>query len=122
MANDRDNDKLGDAPQAAANNQQVQLDIDDSDTHTSYSSTVRVWGTAEEINLDFAGPIRPSGQTRATLTIDNRVILNPFAAKRLALALGQAVQRYEQAYGELELDPRKRLVNQPAVAGADKPN
>jgi len=115
-------DAVGQAAKPPTENQQVQLDIDDSDTHVSYSSTVRVWGTAEEINLDFAGPIRPAGGQRATLTIDNRVILNPYAAKRLALALGQAVQRYEQAYGELELDPRKRLVAQPQPQNTTKPN
>lgn len=94
--------------------QQVQLQIDDSHATTTYSSTVRVSGSAEEINLDFAGPIRPAGPKNATLRIDQRVILNPWAAKRLALALAQAVQRYEQTYGELELDPRKRQISKPA--------
>ena len=92
--------------------QQVQLQIDDSQAELSYSTTARVWGSAEEINLDFAGPIRPSGQRNvARLRIDKRIILNPYAAKRLAIALGQAVSRYEKAYGALELDERKRRVN-----------
>ena len=95
--------------------QQVQLQIDDANTPITYSSTVRVSGTAEEINLDFAGPIRPNGPKAATLKIDHRIILNPWAAKRLAMALGQAVQRYEQTYGTLELDPRKRQINPPAA-------
>ena len=94
--------------------QQLQLQIDDAAIPVTYSTTVRVWGSAEEINLDFAGPLRPSGPNTAKLKIDQRVILNPWAAKRLALALGQAVQRYEQSYGNLELDARKRLLNQPA--------
>jgi len=93
-------------------NQQFQLKIDDSTTPTTYSTTVRVWGTAEEINLDFAGPIRPgtSPQT-AQLKIDQRVVLNPYAAKRLALALSQAVSRFEKTYGTLELDEKKRRIN-----------
>ncbi len=99
---------------SAAADQQVQLQIDDANATTTYSSTVRVSGTAEEINLDFAGPIRPTGPKAATLKIEQRVILNPWAAKRLAVALGQAVQRYEQTYGQLELDPRKRQISQPA--------
>jgi len=89
--------------------QQVQLQIDDSTTPVTYSTTVRVWGSAEEINLDFAGPIRPTGQSGTVrLKIDQRMVLNPYAAKRLAIALGQAVGRYEQTYGVLELDERKR--------------
>jgi hypothetical protein len=90
---------------------QMQLQIDDSQTPNLYSTTVRVWGTSEEINLDFAGPIRPTGQQNvARLKIDQRVVLNAWAAKRLAIALGQAVDRYERAYGVLELDERKRRI------------
>jgi hypothetical protein len=95
--------------------QQMQLQIDDSTTPITYSTTVRVWGSAEEINLDFAGPLRPTNQPKvARLKIDQRLVLNPWAAKRLAIALGQAVSRYEQTYGPLELDERKRRVGGPA--------
>lgn len=91
---------------------QVQLQIDDTDTPVAYSTTARVWGSAEEINLDFAGPIRPTGQNNvARLKIDQRITLNPWAAKRLAIALGQAITRYEQTYGTLEIDERKRRVD-----------
>ena len=105
---------------AAANqapNSQVQLQIDESNTPVTYSTTVRVWGSAEEFNLDFAGPLRPAGQGVARLKIDQRMVLNPWAAKRLAIALGQAVARYEATYGALELEERKRRVGAPA-AGA----
>jgi hypothetical protein len=91
--------------------QQVQVQIDESKTQSDYSTTVRVWGSAEEINLDFAGPIRPAGPQTARLKIERRVVMNPWAAKRLAIALGQAVAQYEKAYGTLELDQRKRRVD-----------
>ncbi len=96
---------------ASDNQQQVQVQIDDSEVPVTYSSTVRVWGSAEEVNLDFAGPLRPSGPKSAKLKIDQRVTLNPWAAKRLCLALNQAVARYEKVYGTLEIDPRKRMAN-----------
>ena len=90
----------------------MQLQIDDEHVSVSYSTTARVWGSAEEINVDFAGPLRPSNQPNtAKLKIDQRVVLNPWAAKRLAIALAQAVTRYEQTYGTLEVDERKRRVN-----------
>ena len=95
----------------AQRGQQVQVQIDESKTQTDYSTTVRVWGSAEEINLDFAGPIRPAGPQTARLKIERRVVMNPWAAKRLAIALGQAVAQYEKAYGTLELDQRKRRVD-----------
>lgn len=96
------------APGDQAQQKQLQLQIDDANAPSIYSTTVRVWGSAEEINLDFAGALRPTGPTTAKLKIDQRVVLNPFAAKRLAIALAQAVGRYEAQYGVLELDARKR--------------
>lgn len=89
---------------------QVRLGIDESSVETYYSSITRISGTAEEILVDFSQGIRPTGQNAAVLKVDARVTLSPWAAKRLALALGQTIQRYEQSYGVLEVDPRKRQV------------
>ncbi len=100
--------------------QNVQIQVDDAQTPVTYSSTVRVWGSAEEINLDFAGPLRPTGPKSARLKIDQRMVLNPWAAKRLCLAMNQAIARYEKAYGTLEIDPRKRLANPAAAAAAQQ--
>lgn len=87
---------------------QVRLGIDESSVESFYSSITRISGTAEEILIDFSQGIRPTGQNAAVLKVDARVTLSPWAAKRLALALGQTIQRYEQTYGLLEVDPRKR--------------
>lgn len=97
---------------------QTQLQVDDSNATVSYSSTSRIWGSAEEIVVDFSQGVRPAGQQNvATLKVDSRVILSPWAAKRLALALGQTIQRYEQTYGILEIDPRKRQQGQAQSGG-----
>lgn len=88
---------------------QTQLRIDESKAAVTYSSTSRLSGTAEEITIDFSQGIKPGPQPNtAVLQIDSKVILSPWAAKRLALALNQTIQRYEEAYGALEIDPRKR--------------
>jgi hypothetical protein len=106
---------------AATDQQQVQLQIDDQNAPTLYSTTVRVWGSSEEVNLDFAGPIRPTAKAGTVrLKIDQRVILNPYAAKRLAIALTQAVRRYETTYGALELDEGKRRQAGAAAAPAEE--
>ena len=105
--------------------QQVQIKVEDDQVPVTYSSTVRVWGSTEEVNLDFAGPLRPSGPKTAKLKIDQRIVMNPWAAKRLCLALHQAIAKYEQTYGPLEVDPRKRAVKRPDVSptstGTTKP-
>ena len=119
MAKDKDQNKseetatttatAGETVTAAEQPPQQQLRIDEANVQTFFSSTSRIWGTAEEIILDFSQGVRPTGQRNvAVLKIDSRVVLTPWAAKRLAIALGQTVQRYEQAYGVIEIDPRRR--------------
>jgi len=93
---------------------QMQLRVDENDTRTFYSSTSRISSSAEEMIIDFSQGIRQVGQPpQAVLKIDARMILSPWAAKRLALALGQTIQRYERTYGLLEIDPRKRQLDAP---------
>ncbi|MBI1372471.1 MAG: DUF3467 domain-containing protein [Phycisphaera sp.] len=93
----------------------AQLRLDESNVQCFYSSTTRLSGSAEEITIDFAQGIRPVGPNAAVLKIDARVVMSPWGAKRLVQALEQTVARYEQAYGVLETDPRKRIREQPGA-------
>jgi len=102
---------LGTIGATDASQKQIQVEIDDEDVPVAYASLARVAGTAEEITVDFGGPLKQTGDGRATLRVEQRIVLNPWAAKRLALTLGQTIQRYEQTYGALELDERKRRQN-----------
>ena len=114
MANESSsNDTLESASASAEPVPQAQVTVDDADAKVLYSKQVLVSGTDEDITLDFGANIRPTGNNTGKLKIDQRVILSPFAAKRLAITLGQVVTRYEQTYGTLELDPRKRMVQRP---------
>jgi hypothetical protein len=98
--------------QAAGGAQQIQVQVRDEKAHTMYTNmwTVRPTHSAEEIIIDFGMAI-PSAERQDAMTLDvqSRVILNYFSAKRLALQLSQVVQRYEQQFGTVELDVRKRL-------------
>ncbi|MCC5828790.1 MAG: DUF3467 domain-containing protein [Phycisphaeraceae bacterium] len=89
---------------------QIRIQVDEEDVPTTYASICRVSGTAEEFTVDFAGPLKQTGQGTASLRVLERVYLNPWAAKRLAMMLQQAVGQYEQTYGTIELDERKRRV------------
>ena len=90
---------------------QLRVQVDDQDVPTTYASIVRVSGSAEEFTFDFAGPLKQTGQNQATLRVVERVYLNIWAAKRLKMMLDQAVERYEQTYGPIEIDERKRRIN-----------
>ena len=93
--------------------QQVRLRIDERTMTTNYANAFRTNGTAEEVMLDFgvnlAAPAQKQGdQPEIVFQITNRVIMNYYSAKRLALTLGQLIRRHEEQFGELELDVQKR--------------
>jgi len=95
-----------------ANTTQIQVEVDDEGVPVTYGKLVRVGASAEEITLDIAGPLKQTSQNHAVMKVENRIILNPWAAKRLAMALGQTVSKYEEMYGPLEIDERKRMKQQ----------
>jgi len=94
--------------------QQVRLRIDERTMTTTYANAFRTNGTAEEVMLDFGvNLVNPSqqqegGSPEIVFQVNNRVIMNYFSAKRLALTLGQLIHRHEEQFGTLELDVSKR--------------
>ena len=93
--------------------QQVRVRLDERNMTTSYANAFRTNGTAEEVMLDFglnlvAPPSREGDKAEIIFRINDRVILNYYSAKRLALTLSQLLRRHEEQFGELELDVAKR--------------
>jgi hypothetical protein len=92
---------------------QVRLRIDEQGMQTCYANAFRTNGTAEEVLLDFGLNLaEPTpGQTdqpQIVFKLNQRVIMNYYSSKRLAIALSQAVRRHEDQFGEIELDVNKR--------------
>ena len=99
---------------------QVRLIIDEKNLCTDYANAFRTSETAEEVIMDFGlNTVRPASDKQEQPEIifhsNERIILNYYCAKRLALTLGQIVRRYEQQFGELELDVAKRRLNESEV-------
>ena len=93
--------------------QQVRLRIDERDMATSYANAFRTNGTAEEVILDFGlnlvgPPAQQQGQPEIIFKVNDRVIMNYYSAKRLAITLSQLIRRHEDQFGELEMDVSKR--------------
>ncbi len=89
-----------------------QLVVDDSKAHTTYSSNCIINATPEEFVVGFVRDM-PSGRGAngsAVVTIESRIIMSPWAAKRLVIALARALRTFEETYGELEVDPGKRTL------------
>jgi len=103
-----------------AGGQQVRLRIDQRNMSTSYANAFRTNATADEVILDIGlnqvvpatpGPDgKQQGDVAAEMMFDitNRVILNYFTAKRLAITLGQIVRKHEERFGELKLNVQDR--------------
>lgn len=77
---------------------------DDSLMRTSHANVCNVMGTREEIMLLFGTNQAWQGSAQeVTVQLSERIILNPFAAKRLMLLLGQGLKEYESRFGELKV-------------------
>jgi len=92
---------------------QIRLYIDEKNMRTDYANAFRTSETAEEVILDLGlNVVRPSGEKQEQPEIifqaNDRIIMNYYSAKRLAITLSQLVRRYEQQFGEIELDVAKR--------------
>ena len=94
--------------------QQVQLRLDERQMQTTYANALRSNGTAEEVMLDFGlntpAPVRRD-KPEIVFQVTNRIIMNYYSAKRLAMTLTQIVRRHEEQFGELEMDVTKRRVD-----------
>lgn len=77
---------------------------DDSSMRTAYANVCNVIGTREEIMLLFgANQAWQGGQKEVTVVLSDRVVLNPYAAKRLYQLLEQGIKEYETRFGEMKL-------------------
>ena len=94
--------------------EQMQVPVDESHIVATYANFCRVTGTPEELIVDFGLNKQVGGTAPETIQLTQRIIVNFFTAKRLAYALGMAVQRHEQAFGVLETDVQKRVVQSQA--------
>ena len=91
----------------------VRVRIDEGGINTSYASGFRPAATPEEVILDFGMNItRMTGQKDVPFEVvfkaENRIVMNYYATKRLAIALSQLIRKYEDQFGELELNASKR--------------
>ena len=81
-----------------------KVNWDDSAMKSSYANVCNVTSTREEMTLYFGtNQTIYTGQEEVTVQLSDRVILNPYAAKRLLLLLNNVVGEYEKRYGVLDL-------------------
>ena len=80
----------------------TKVKFDDAKMHSSYANVCNISFTREEVLLLFGiSEAWQSGQAEVSVQLTERVILSPFAAKRMQVLLGAILQQYEQKFGSL---------------------
>lgn len=101
---------------------------DASTIKNSYANVCNVSSTQEEVVLNFSlnqAWERESRDVQVQLT--SRIILSPFAAKRLSMLLPAVMQQYEARYGVLNLaavkpDAQMNAASDPTAASPARPH
>jgi hypothetical protein len=89
----------------AGNETTPNVQWDDSHMRSTYSNVCNVVGTREELVLLFGvHQAWRSGAKEVTVQLQDRIILSPFAAKRLNLLLTRILREYETRYGQLNIE------------------
>ncbi|MEX0957998.1 MAG: DUF3467 domain-containing protein [Burkholderiales bacterium] len=78
---------------------------DDSNMKSSYANVCNVTSTREEVVMLFGvNQAWNRGQKEVTIQLTDRVIISPYAAKRLAVLLDGVVKEYEKRFGALNIE------------------
>src|SRR5256885_4332772 len=83
----------------------TKIKWDDSNMRSSYANVCNVSSTREEVVLLFGvNQAWNRGQKEVTIQLTDRIIVSPFAAKRLSMLLGAVVKEYESRFGVLNVE------------------
>ena len=84
-----------------------RVNWDSSNMKTSYANVVHVSSTREEVTVLFGTNVTLyTGQDEVTVKLSDRIIVSPYAAKRLSILLNNVVNEYEKRFGQLGLEAR----------------
>jgi hypothetical protein len=85
--------------------QGTRIKWDDSNMKSAYANVCNVTSTREEVVMLFGiNQAWNRGQKEVTIQLTDRIIVSPFAAKRLAMLLEGVVKEYEKRFGTLNVD------------------
>ncbi|MBR9867144.1 MAG: DUF3467 domain-containing protein [Oceanospirillales bacterium] len=97
------------AEQNTMNEQQAQPAVpkikwNDDSMQSTYANVCNVMGTREEIMVLFGSNKNWQGnQEEVEVVLSQRILLTPYAAKRLQIMLDMGLKEYEKRFGEVKL-------------------
>ena len=84
---------------------QTLIRWDGAKMRTTYANVCNVSSSREEVTMLFGTNQNwHAGQKELSVELSDRIILSPYAAKRLALLLNRTMQEYEQRFGQLVIE------------------
>jgi hypothetical protein len=100
----------------------AKIKWDDSNMKSSYANVCNVTSTREEVVMLFGiNQAWNRGQKEVTIQLTDRIIISPYAAKRLNMLLQGVVAEYEKRFGALIVDmPVAASAGGTAAAGPER--
>ena len=78
--------------------QELKLKINDEQLKGAYANQVGIMHTRDEFVLDFISMLPPEA------LVTSRVIVSPVALKRMYMAIGVNIKKYEESFGAIRVD------------------
>jgi len=110
MADEKDKKSAPQEPRtpAQAGAGQPKIVWDSSNMRSSYANVFNVAGAREEFVLFFGmNQAWDAGQQELKVQLTDRIVMSPFAAKRLSTLLNNVIKDYEKRYGALDVDTNR---------------
>jgi hypothetical protein len=77
---------------------ELKLKINDEQLKGAYANQVGIMHTRDEFVLDFISMLPPEA------LVTSRVIVSPVALKRMYMAIGVNIKKYEESFGAIRVD------------------
>jgi hypothetical protein len=89
---------------------------DDANIRSSYANVCNVISSREEVGMLFGMNQKWDNETNElVIELSERIVLTPYAAKRVAALLKNVIEQYEAKFGPIHLDAEEA-----AAAGGKK--
>jgi hypothetical protein len=97
--------KNPETPEIRGDTAGMKIKWDDSNMKSSYANVCNVTSTREEVVILFGmNQAWNRGQREVTIQLTDRIVISPYAAKRMSVLLNNVVKEYENRFGALNID------------------
>ena len=97
--------KSPETPEIRGDTAGTKIKWDDSNMKSSYANVCNVTSTREEVVILFGmNQAWNRGQKEVTIQLTDRIVISPYAAKRMSVLLNSVVKEYENRFGALNID------------------